>query len=68
MGRRKDDQRLNTIREMIQKHPDKKPAWIARQLGYDNKTVQRSLSQLEARGDLLQEDDRGRLRWFGRRQ
>ena len=68
MGRSRDEQRLDVIREMVQQHPDQKPAWIAQQLGYDNKTLQRALSQLEARGDLMLEDDRGRLRWFGRRK
>lgn len=67
MGRGRDDQRLDAILHLIQQHPDKKPAWLARQLGYDNKIVQRALDQLEERGDLLQEDDRGRLRWFGQR-
>ena len=68
MGRSRDEQRLDVIREMVQQCPDQKPAWIAQQLGYDNKTLQRALSQLEARGDLMLEDDRGRLRWFGRRK
>lgn len=66
MGRSRDDQRLDTIRDLIQEYPDHKPAWIARQLGYDKKVVQRALSQLEERGDLIYEDERGRLGWFGR--
>ena len=68
MGRNRDEQRLDVIRELVQQCPDQKTAWIAQQLGYDNKTLQRALSQLEDRGDLMLEDDRGRLRWFGRRK
>lgn len=68
MGRSRDEQRLDEIRNVIQQSPNQKPAWIAQQLGYDNKTVQRALSQLEERGDLLVEDDGGRLRWFGQRK
>jgi len=40
---------------------------VARHLGVDNKTVMRALVQLEDRGDLLVEDDGGRLSWAGRR-
>lgn len=66
MGRRQDEQRLDEICAAIQKNPDQRAGWIARQIGCDNKTIQRALIQLEDRGDLLHEDDRGRLRWFGR--
>lgn len=67
MGRNRDNLRLDAIRALIQQNPDQKAGWLARQLGYDNKTVLRALTQLEERGDLFQEDDNGRLRWFGRR-
>jgi predicted ArsR family transcriptional regulator len=65
MARPKDDARLDEIRAFIQQNPDQKAEWIARHLGCDNKTVQRALTQLEERGDLLHEDDKGRLGWFG---
>jgi DNA-binding IclR family transcriptional regulator len=68
MGRHQDDQRLDAICQAIQANPDQKPGWLARQMGMDNKTMMRALTQLEARGDLLQEDDKGRVRWFGRRR
>lgn len=68
MGRNRNDRRLDEICALIQQYPDQKAGWIARQLGYDNKTVIRALSQLEDRGDLLQEDGGGGLRWFGRRR
>ena len=66
MGRRTDDERLDDIREAIIRHPEQKPGRLARLLGLDNKTMQRALPQLEARGDLLVEDERGRLSFFGR--
>jgi predicted ArsR family transcriptional regulator len=68
MARNRDDVRLDEIRDLVQQHPEQKAEWIAQQLGCDNKTVQRALSQLEDRGDLLVEDDRGRLSWFGWRK
>ncbi|MEZ4540212.1 MAG: hypothetical protein R3C43_09585 [Chloroflexota bacterium] len=67
MARQTNEARLDAIREIIIRHPACRPARIARLLGLDNKTVQRALSQLEERGDLLAEDQRGRLVWFGRR-
>ena len=67
MARQTNDDRLDAIREMIIRHPDCRPGRIARLLGLDNKTVQRALSQLEERGDLIAEDRSGRLVWFGRR-
>ncbi len=65
MGRGRDEDRLDVIRDLIQQRPEQKPAWIAQQLGVDKKIVQRALLQLEDRGDLIYEDDRGRLCWFG---
>lgn len=66
MARRGDVQRLDTIRDIIIDNPGRRPGWLARRLGFDNKTMMRALTQLEDRGDLLEEDDRGRLSWFGR--
>ncbi len=67
MARKGDQQRLNMIRDAIIRNPGKRPAQLARALGVDNKTVMRALAQLEDRGDLLAEDERGRLSWFGRK-
>lgn len=66
MGRQADDVRLDDIREAIIRNPEQKPGRLARMLGLDNKTVQRALPLLEARGDLLVEDERGRLSFFRR--
>lgn len=68
MGRKIDNSRLNQIRDCVQKNPSKKAGWIARQLGLDNKTVQRALAQLERRGDLFSEDPKGGVSWFGKRK
>jgi len=67
MSRPVNSERLDTIRDAIQENPDQRPAWIARLLNLDNKTVTRALPQLEARGDMLVED-RGKLSWFGKRK
>lgn len=68
MARRRDDERLETIVDEIKRNPNRKPGWLARRLGFDNKTMMRALHQLEDRGDLLAEDDRGRLSWLRRRE
>lgn len=67
MGRTKNDQRLDEILATIQ-HQSGKPGTIGTRLGLDDKTVQRALIQLEDRGDLLAEDDKGWLSWFGKRK
>ncbi len=68
MGRKRDDQRLDEILATIQANPDTKAGSISTLLGLDDKTIQRALVQLADRGDLLAEDDHGRVSWFGRRQ
>jgi predicted ArsR family transcriptional regulator len=68
MGRSKSEPRLDEISTFVQTHPDNRAGAIAEALGLDNKTLMRTLVQLEDRGDLLQEDDRGLLKWFGRRK
>lgn len=68
MARIGDQERLDEIITCIQNNPEKKAGWIARMLGSDNKTLIRALPQLEDRGDLIFEDEKGRLTWFGRRK
>ena len=68
MARPANDKQLDEIRQVIQDYPAHRAGWFARWLGRDNKSVTRALPQLEARGDLLQEDDEGRISWFGRRR
>ena len=67
MARKPDNQRLDVIAQTIRDNPNRKPGWIARLLGLDNKTIMRALTQLEDQGMLLAEDDRGRVSVFGRR-
>ena len=68
MARKSNDQRLDEIAQAIATYPNRKPGWIARLLGWDNKTVMRALPQLEDRGVLLVEDEFGRISMLGRRQ
>ncbi len=68
MGRKGSDNRLDEITAYIQDHGDQKAGTIASALGMDNKSMMRALSQLEDRGDMLSEDDAGRLSWFGWRR
>lgn len=68
MARKSNQQNLDELRDAIMEYPEQKAGWLSRLLGKDNKAVQRDLPQLEARGDLLMEDDDGRLQWYGRRQ
>ncbi len=66
MGRKPNHNLLDEFAAYIRQNPDLKPAQIGHDLHLDSQTVQRNLAHLEARGDLLQEDNHGRLRWFGR--
>ena len=68
MARKSNQENLDELCAAIRENPDQKPGWFARLLGNDNKSVMRALPQLEERGDLLMEDDIGRLRWYGRRK
>ncbi len=68
MARKSNKENLDDLRDAIMECPEQKAGWLARLLGRDNKSVLRDLPQLEARGDLLMEDDDGRLQWYGRRQ
>ena len=68
MGRKQDEVRLDNILAAIQANPDNRPGTIGTMLGLDDKTIQRSLAQLEDRGDLLEENDEGKVRWFGKRK
>lgn len=68
MARQRNDHKLDDLSQAIQAHPDQKAGYFARLLDWDNKSVMRALPQLEDRGDLLMEDDNGRIGWFGRRR
>lgn len=68
MARKADQIKLDQLKSAIKSDPGQRAGHYARQLGRDNKSVMRALPQLEERGDLLAEDDNGRLSWFGRRK
>ena len=68
MAREADQTKLDRLKDAIQTNPGHRAGHYARHIGYDNKSVTRALPQLEERGDLLAEDDNGRLSWFGRRR
>jgi hypothetical protein len=68
MGRKQNDEHLDQIRQAIQENDGQKAGAIGRMLGIDNKTIARALTQLEDRGDLLYEDDDGKIGWFGKRR
>ena len=68
MARKANQQNLDQLRDTIIDNPEQKAGWFARNLGRDNKSVNRDLPKLEERGDLLAEDDNGRISWFGRRK
>lgn len=68
MARKANQQNLNRLRDAIIEHPEQRAGWLASLLGRDNKSVMRDLPKLEERGDLLTEDDNGRISWFGRRK
>lgn len=68
MARKRNEYHLDELRDAIIEYPEQRAGWLARLLGRDNKSVMRELPQLEERGDLLMEDDDGRISWYGRRR
>lgn len=68
MARQVNPLRLEEIGDAIEHHPEQRSGWYADQLGLDRKTLHRALVQLEAKGELLAEDDRGRISWFRRKK
>ena len=68
MSRKANQTNLDQLRDAIKAYPEHKPGWFARLLGRDNKSIMRALPQIEERGDLLMEDDNGRISWYGRRR
>ncbi len=68
MARKANQHNLDQLRDAIIENPTERAGWFARTLGRNNKSVMRDLPKLEERGDMLMEDDNGRIRWFGRRR
>ncbi len=67
MARKTNEHNLDQLRDAIIENPEQRAGWFARLLGRDNKSVMRELPQLENRGDMLSEDENGRISWYGRR-
>jgi DNA-binding IclR family transcriptional regulator len=61
MARPANHDRAEKIYRKIEKHPGRKPGFIARLLGLNRSEVTRSLPTLEDRGLYLIEDDKGGL-------
>lgn len=67
MARKSNDYHLDQLRDAVIANPDRRAGWFARLFNTDDKTIQRQLPQLEERGDLLSEDENGRLRFWRKR-
>jgi hypothetical protein len=61
MPRRADPQNVQQLRQVIEKHPGRKPGFLARLLRWSREKVSRGLVALNDHGVLLYEDDEGRL-------
>ncbi len=68
MGRTANQNRLHEIYYKIEENPGKRPGFIARLLGLNRSEVTRALPELEKRGFLLSEDEKGGLWAFWRRK
>ena len=58
MARKAQQERVERIYEIIEKHPGRRPGFLARLLGLDRSSVTRSLPILEEQGYLLSEDEK----------
>jgi hypothetical protein len=67
MGRKANQDRIKAAEKAIKANPGRRAGHYARQLGCHRETFNRVLVQLNDRGVLLSEDDRGRLWPFRRR-
>jgi DNA-binding IclR family transcriptional regulator len=61
MGRRANKRRLQEVASLLQAQPGRRAGEYARILGMHREDFSRALVQLNDRGVLLSEDDRGHL-------
>ena len=61
MGRKPNQERIETIYDTIEQNPGQRAGWIARLLGLNRSEVTRALPALEQKGYLLAEDEEGQL-------
>jgi hypothetical protein len=64
MAKQKNNQKLDDIYNAVEANPDRKIGWFARLFHSDNNSMTKMFVQLNDRGNLLQEDDKGRIRKF----
>ncbi len=65
MGRKANETRLTKAKNLLYTKPGHKPGTYARMLGCHRETFNRILVQLNDRGVLLSEDNKGHLHPFG---
>ncbi len=61
MARRTNQEKLEKIYNAVEENPGEKPGFIARLLGLHRSEVTRSLPELEEKGLLVYEDEKGGL-------
>ena len=66
MPRWRKPEDLQRLYRAIEEYPGQRPSFFARLLNWPRSKVLRALPDLEDRGYLLSEDDRGRLFPFGK--
>jgi hypothetical protein len=64
MGRKANESRLQAISSLLHTQPGRRAGEYARMLGMHRENFGRALVQLNDRGVLLSEDDKGHLRPF----
>lgn len=68
MGRKTQDNRLESIYNSVTQNPGERPGFLARLLGLHRSEITRSLPALEDRGLYLYEDEKGGLWPFNRKK
>lgn len=68
MGRKANEARLMKAKNLLYTKPGHKSGAYARMLGCHRETFSRLLVQLNDRGVLLSEDEKGRLQPFARKR
>ena len=66
MARKADEQRLQKAEQLLHSQPGYKSGEYAQKMGCHRQTFNRLIVQLNDRGVLISEDDKGRLRPFNK--
>ena len=67
MAKKHSKHQPETLYSTINNNPGKKPSFFARILGWNRSDVTRTLPELESRGLLISEDEKGGL-WIFRKK